>query len=182
MRFLRSLIVAGCALSAAPAVAVDAPQPGARISFQSGINTLIEGYEGALTKTSNGNVWLGFIGQPTGGWITKGDLEKYDFKPGSKMTFEYAQREGSRSPTYVTVDLRTLRNETVTVRGKSYETAVVEATLTSARPVWTYRMQAWVEPTLRYMLRREIVAMADSMPNPPAALRVTNIQPPAVAK
>jgi hypothetical protein len=39
-------------------------------------------------------------------------------------------------------------------------------------------MQAWVDPKLRYMLRRDILAMTDSTPNVPSALRANNILPP----
>jgi hypothetical protein len=66
----------------------------------------------------------------------------------------------------------------MTVRGISYDVVVVEAVVASSRPIWSYRMQAWVDPKLRYMLRREILGLTDSTPNVPSALRANNIVPP----
>lgn len=177
MRF--SILTFAAFLALLPGLVFAQAQPGTRISFQSGISTVIEGYEGALTKTSNGDVWLGFVDRPPNGEVTKGDPARFEFRPGSTGNFEFARRQGNRTPSYITVDLRALRNESMTVRGVPHEVTVVEAVVSSTRPVWTYRMQAWVDPKLRYMLRREVLAISDSTPNVPNSVRVNNIQPPA---
>jgi hypothetical protein len=154
------------------------PKPGTRVSFQSGTTTIIEGYEGGLTKTSNGDVWLGFVDRPSNAELTKGNLDNFEFRTGNTLNFEYARRQGNRTPSYITVDLRVLRAESMSVRGVAYDVVVIEATVSSNRPVWNYRMQAWVDPKLRYMLRREILGMSDSTPNVPSGLRANNILPP----
>ncbi|MCA3261846.1 MAG: hypothetical protein ING44_07885 [Telmatospirillum sp.] len=154
------------------------PKPGTRVSFQSGTTTVIEGYEGGLTKTSNGDVWIGFVDRPSNAELTKGNLDNFEFRPGNTLNFEYARRQGNRTPSYITVDLRVLRAESMTVRGVAHDVVVIEATVSSTRPVWNYRMQAWVDPKLRYMLRREILGMSDTTPNVPSALRANNILPP----
>jgi len=177
VRFFGS-IVAAC-LALLPGLVLAQAPPGTRISFQSGTSTVIEAYEGALTKTSNGDVWLGFVDRPPNGEITKGDPDNFDFRVGRTLKFEFSHRQGNRTPSYVTVDLRVLRVEPLSVRGRSHDVAVIEATVSSVRPVWSYRVQALVDPKLRYMLRRDILSMSDSTPNLPTSLRVNNIQPPA---
>lgn len=174
-----SAFVFAAFLAFVPGLVVAQAPPGTRVSFQSGISAVIEGYEGALTKTSNGDVWLGFVDRPPNAEVTKGDPAQFEFRPGSTGKFEFARRQGNRTPSYITVDLRALRTETMTVRGIAREVTVVEAVVSSTRPVWTYRMQAWVDPQLRYMLRREVLSISDSTPNVPNAVRVNNIQPPA---
>jgi hypothetical protein len=175
---LLRLIVLLCIVFLPTTLFAQSPKPGTRVSFQSGISTVIEGYEGALTRTSNGDVWLGFVDRPPNGEITKGNPENFDFRPGSSLSFEFARRQGNRTPSYITVDLRALRAESMTVRGVAHDVVVVEAVVSSTRPVWNYRMQAWVDPKLRYMLRREILGMSDSTPSVPTGLRVNNIVPP----
>lgn len=155
-----------------------APKPGTRISFQTGITTIIEAYEGSVTKTSSGDVWLGFIDRPSNAEISKGNPDNFEFRPGRTISFEYSRRQGNRTPSYTAVDVRALRAESMTVRGVVYDVVLVEAVVSSSRPVWSYSVQAWVDPKLRYLLRREILAMSDTTPNVPSALRANNIQPP----
>lgn len=175
--FATLIFATGVAL--VPGLVLAQAAPGTRLSFQSGISTVIEGYEGAVTKTSNGDVWLGFVDRPQNVEVTKGDPARFEFRPGSTGSFEFARRQGNRTPSYVTVDLRALRNESMTVRGVLHEVTVVEAVVSSSRPAWSYRMQAWVDPKMRYMLRREVLAMSDTTPSMPNSVRVNNIQPPA---
>jgi hypothetical protein len=178
VNFRRFLATALLLLMLPTVLFAQTPKPGTRVSFQSGISTVIEGYEGGLTKTTNGDVWLGFVDRPSNAELTKGNLDNFEFRTGSTLSFEYARWQGNRTPSYITVDLRVLRAESMNVRGVAHGVVVVEATLSSTRPVWNYRMQAWVDPKLRYMLRREILGMSDSTPNVPSALRANNIQPP----
>jgi hypothetical protein len=175
---LRRFLATAILLLLPSALFAQTPKPGTRVSFQSGTSAVIVGYEGGLTKTSNGDVWLGFVDRPPNTEITKGNLENFEFRPGSSLSFEYERRLGNRTPGNTTVDLRVLRAESMTVRGISYDVVVVEAVVASSRPIWSYRMQAWVDPKLRYMLRREILGLTDSTPNVPSALRANNIVPP----
>ena len=110
--------------------------------------------------------------------VTKGNLEGFGFRLGKTLNFEYARRHGDRTLGYVAVYLRVLRAETMTVRGIAHDVFVVEATVSLTSPSRSHRMQAWVDPKLRYMLRRDILAMTDSTPNVPSALRANNILPP----
>ena len=80
--FATLIFATGVAL--VPGLVLAQAAPGTRLSFQSGISTVIEGYEGAVTKTSNGDVWLGFVDRPQNVEVTKGDPARFEFRPGSR--------------------------------------------------------------------------------------------------